>query len=379
MVVSPVDEEQIHGGTLIKVMAGKDVLSLGFAPTGVPPDAITVARMHEDSWARKQGVEIGDKLQSIGLDSTKTLTKDEILERMAERPLRLTFLRPAALRLTFGGLNLDEQADLLLKKVQVAKKTLGVAAVTAQNAILLQSKLSDEQPSSAANGQCDTDKIISNDLALLQKMTPALEFLASRLSSYRDASAEIDHEGEEDAKEEGEIDVNHQATNRSDIPTKALQAEWPIEEDLPFTVEVQEGDRLLGFAVKGTPPAQVYVETVDMDEWADREGVQVNDILLMANESIATNLEKSELIDIMRCRPLQLTFLRSCECDEMGQRGPPPPAANVILATRLLGRALLEEPAPEEPTEPGGLRAMAADVTSVAFGAASNMFGRLYR
>jgi len=381
MVVSPSEAVAIEGGTLIKVVADKDVLNLGFAPTGVPLDAVTVARMEEGGWARRQGIEIGDKLHSIGLDSTKTLTKEEILERMVERPLRLTFFRPAALRLSFGGLTLDEQAEMLLRKIQTARQTLGLAGVKTQKAILLQEKLNDKEHNSSANGgpqgQTDTDKVIPVDLALLQKMTPALEVLASQLASDHQCIAEEHEDEEDDAKEQDENDVSHAPTNQSSFSTKTVQAEWPIEEDLPFTVEAQEGVRLLGFAVKGSPPGQVYVETVDPDEWADQEGVLVNDILIMANERIATNLDKLELINVMRGRPLQLTFLRSCDGDELGYRGPPPPAANVILATKLLGRALLEDPGPEEPVEPAGAQAMAADVGSLAFGAAKRMFGGL--
>lgn len=309
----------VSGGTLIKVVADRSVEQLGFEPVGALPGSIRVAKLAEDGWAARQGVNVGDVLQSLGQTTTQDLTKDEIRRRLEkDRPLRLVFLRPAlGLSLAKHEKNVDDHAEELLKKISAARQALRVAAAEATT---LDDKLNGELKGPATNGHSNGHQEAVPTDALV-----ALAAVAKDLGPKDHAE---DRFGE-DESDDDQFDAG------SDLSAPA-DAVWPGEEDLPFTIEIAEGRRMLGFGVVGEPPGRVYVKRVDPDGFAAQEGVEVDDIVLLLDETIASYLTKKDLVARMRKRPLKITFLRRIKAG-----GPPPKETHVVAATMLLGQALL--------------------------------------
>lgn len=312
----------VSGGTLIKVVADRSVEKLGFEPVGALPGWITVAKLAEDGWAARQGVKVGDVLQSLGQTSTQDLTKDEIRRRLEkDRPLRLVFLRPAlpaaSLSLANPEKNVDDHAKELLEKIGAARQALRVAAAEATT---LDDKLNGELKGPATNGHSNGHQEAVPTDALV-----ALAAVAKDLGPKDHAEDTFG----EDESDDDQFDAG------SDLSAPA-DAVWPGEEDLPFTIEIAEGTRMLGFGVVGEPPGRVYVKRVDPDGFAAQEGVEVDDIVLLLDETIASYLTKKDLVARMRKRPLKITFLRKIK-----DGGPPPKETHVVAATMLLGQALL--------------------------------------
>lgn len=309
----------VSGGTLMKVEADRNITQLGFAPVGVPPDTVTVSELETDGWAARQGIAVGDVLLSVGVAAISDLTKYEILRRIQMRPLRLTFLRPA----TAAGKSkdtLESKAEEILSKISAAKRALRAAAAEASSL------------NAAAKSRWPTEE---NSSDMLREAGSDVRAALAAVAAQLDLLAGTDHEVDEAEEEEEEAGLEE-----NDAPDQHIA--WPIEEDLPYSIEAKVAG-CLGFAVVGEPPETVAVHHLDPDGFAAGEGVEVDDVLLMLNGSFTADLTKRELITKMRRRPLQLTFLRSCE-DGL----PPPPADQVMTATQLLGRALLDQEEDEE-------------------------------
>ena len=68
---------------------------------------------------------------------------------------------------------------------------------------------------------------------------------------------------------------------------EAPRVHWLVEDDLPYTIEAKESDRVLGFAMSGEPWEGdiMYVRSVVPDGWAARQGVEVEDVLLASSIS----------------------------------------------------------------------------------------------
>jgi len=308
----------VSGGTLIKVVADRSVEKLGFEPVGALPGSIRVAKLAEDGWAARQGVSVGDVLQSLGQTTTQDLTKDEIRRRLEkDRPLRLVFLRPAlGLSLANHEKNVDDHAEELLKKISAARQALRVAAAEATT---LDDKLHGELKGPATNGHSNGH----------QEAVPTDALVALAAVAKELGPKVVEDTFGEDESDDDEFDAG------SDLSAPA-DAVWPGEEDLPFTIEIAEGTRMLGFGVVGEPPGRVYVKRVDKDGFAAQEGVEVDDVVLLLDETIASYLTKKDLVGRMRKRPLKITFLRKIK-----DGGPPPKETHVVAATMLLGQALL--------------------------------------
>ena len=73
--------------------AGNDVQELGIFPAAFPPDPVEIYSVTEGSWAAGQGVVAGDIL--VAINGQAVPDKKDMKRLMRERPLRLTFQRPA--------------------------------------------------------------------------------------------------------------------------------------------------------------------------------------------------------------------------------------------------------------------------------------------
>ena len=68
-------------------MVARSVTQLGFSPTGVPPETVSVALLQADGWAEQQGLAVGDVLYTVGMSAASELTKEEIT-RLSTRACR---------------------------------------------------------------------------------------------------------------------------------------------------------------------------------------------------------------------------------------------------------------------------------------------------
>lgn len=297
------EDISVSGGTLMTVIADAEVTSLGFSPQGVPPSDVTVAVVVEDGWVARHGVAVDDTLVSIGLMPTSELTKADIQHHLQQRPVRLTFLRPA----TVGKqeFDLDVQLAEVLAKIAAAKKALLAAA--------------DEVETFDSILHYDGVSSTGSNLMTAEVLTKEAREALVALSSLVDADMFVNMP--RDAKDQQE-----------DIDSGDL---WPSKEDLPYTLEAAVGVRALGFVVAGKPPARISVKKVMQDGWAERHGLEERDVLLLLEEDISSDLSKEDIQERMRKRPLKLTFLR-----EYDSGRPPPAADRVIEAVQILGRAL---------------------------------------
>jgi hypothetical protein len=71
-----------------------------------------------------------------------------------------------------------------------------------------------------------------------------------------------------------------------------------------------EGTGGLGFKPSGMPPEQVSVEAVEPQSWADRNGLELGDLLMSMNGWLLKDMTSEELMTVRRERPLQLMFER---------------------------------------------------------------------
>lgn len=313
------------GGTLMKVVADRSVTQLGFSPTGVPPETVSVALLQADGWAEQQGLAVGDVLYTVGMSAASELTKEEITRRLTKRPLKLTLLRPAS-KPEFENSNLEVQVDEILGKIAIAKRALRSAAVecTSIDAAF------NGTPRRGSSADALREAVRHEEAGF--ETLAALAAVAGQLELLAPDAEELGREEQPEPKVEGgeetaEVDADNALTRC---------AEWLVKDDLPFTVEAPEGIRCLGFAVLGEPPDTVLVARVYPDGWAESMGIEANDTLLMLNESITSDLSKKDFVGYMKGRPLKLTLLRS-----YGETPPPPDL--VLTATQLLGQALLDE------------------------------------
>jgi len=291
--LASVEEGALSGGTLITIAADREVSTLGFSPTGVPPDAVVVSQVLQESLAARNGVAVGDTLLTIGERSSSEMTKAEIEEGLAQRPVRLTFLRTASV--AKPKVDLESEAIASLAKISAAKRALSAACSEAAS---LRTSIRPD-----ANG-------------LSEEACEALTALA--IVSQEDSLASDNASEDEDQ----------------------LDTEWPAEEDLPFTVVATVDVNSLGFSVVGLPPSIVSVAEMIEDGWAECQGIEKEDILLMLDGKLTSDLTKKEMTKKMKKRPLELTFLR-----EYDEGLPAPPPHLVVQAVQTLGRVMTGEDA----------------------------------
>jgi len=74
---------------LPELCACADVDKIGMGFKNLPPDDMTVWKVHKDSWAAKQGVQRGDDLIAVNGKRVVLLNGDQFIEMMKARPLRL--------------------------------------------------------------------------------------------------------------------------------------------------------------------------------------------------------------------------------------------------------------------------------------------------
>jgi C-terminal processing protease CtpA/Prc len=305
MEMGPSTEDgTVSGGTLITIVADKEVSSLGFSPTGVPPSAVVVTKVVEHSWAAREGIAVGDALMTVDSRASSELTKAEIQEHLQQRPVRLTFLRPASM--VKATADLDSEVMETLAKISGAKEALQAAAGEAAmlDSVLHHEGIPSGAPKSVLLGRQAHEALVG--LAALSNM---------RSKAVNGAAKTWDVETDQDVD--------------------ASDEKGPFKEDLPFTVEADSDVQTLGFACSGELPGILSVARVDKDGWAERQGVEENDVLLLLDEKITADLSKQEFMNKMQKRPLKLTFLREYS---IGAR--PPPAHLVIEAVQMMGRVM---------------------------------------
>eukprot|EP00438_Fugacium_kawagutii_P028840 Skav229824 [mRNA] locus=scaffold2672:118164:121313:+ [translate_table: standard] len=74
-----------------------------------------------------------------------------------------------------------------------------------------------------------------------------------------------------------------------------------------LTLEVKETDERLGFKAGGKPPGEVYVEKIFANLWAEKQGLQLKDVLEEIN---GQKLQPEQLDQLIKTRPLTLVFRR---------------------------------------------------------------------
>lgn len=78
----------------LQLEAAEGVSPLGWLPSSMPPEArVYVREVLHDSWAEEQGLRIGDELREAHGLQVPLLSREEFIDVMQRRPLRLTFRR----------------------------------------------------------------------------------------------------------------------------------------------------------------------------------------------------------------------------------------------------------------------------------------------
>lgn len=290
----------ISGGMLITKTADASVLELGFAPFGLPPHTITVKELATDGWAAGQGINVGDELQSVGRTEIKDLTKDEFERKLKhERPLRLSFLRPAGAGKAKHDNDVEQQVGKLLRKI-VKSKTEMLDVLERMK--VLNDEIGDvqrdlKQVSAQAHHTHDKydgdtngeQKASPEIIAALKKVTEELEEIASVTLHSAHLDQGTFRKGSQESLEDSGSDSS--------------------EDEPPYTVEVRDGIGHLGFYVKRETSGYVFVEVVEPGSWAEKQNIEAEDCLHSINDLTVSQMSKGDLVKNMKSRPVKLTFL----------------------------------------------------------------------
>jgi len=95
-------------------------------------------------------------------------------------------------------------------------------------------------------------------------------------------------------------------------PPISRWGESPLNQPSYIDVTAEEGeeDAELGFLPSAMPPQSVFVKSVKPNSWSDRNGIEVGDELVLAQDNHVVALTPKELKVYMRQRPLKLRFER---------------------------------------------------------------------
>merc|ERR1711871_1660816 len=82
-------------GTMFELTAEEGVETLGFTPSGTPPNEdVNIAQVSPNSWAERHGLlEKIDSLVAVDGAEVSGMNLKQLTKAMRKRPLRLTFLR----------------------------------------------------------------------------------------------------------------------------------------------------------------------------------------------------------------------------------------------------------------------------------------------
>lgn len=243
------------GANIYHVEAAESIKSLGLAPVGVPPGAVTVARLEPHGWASGQHVAIGDEMQLVGTREVSTMTKDELVESLKGRPIRLTLKR---------------SASAIAVQVSDAKAALKSVASAARE----------------LREELDTEE--AEDTPMTQTRSVKAVALLTCLSSM---------EQEEEEEEE------QRAARGSDHYISA---------------QVPSGVSELGFSLSSRwhsadAMKKMRVRVVDDDGWAARQGVAPGDFLVQVGNRSTLEMTKAELTVKLKLgsRPMELKFKKN--------------------------------------------------------------------
>eukprot|EP00929_Paragymnodinium_shiwhaense_P064328 TRINITY_DN32214_c0_g1_i1.p1 TRINITY_DN32214_c0_g1~~TRINITY_DN32214_c0_g1_i1.p1 ORF type:complete len:1072 (+),score=263.66 TRINITY_DN32214_c0_g1_i1:63-3278(+) len=85
--------EEAKGPSIYEVYATAAVETLGFAPSGLPPNDVLVAKVDDGGWAEQQGVKVDDTLLEVHGFPIFSMGRHNLRQALRARPLRLVFAR----------------------------------------------------------------------------------------------------------------------------------------------------------------------------------------------------------------------------------------------------------------------------------------------
>lgn len=289
------------------LVADKMVPQLGFAPTGSPPGCVAVGRLPMGCWAAEHGIQRHDELLSInGHQISEFKNSEELSQALKKRPLRLVFLQepPDSEEAARVKTCLDVTAKAAAEKQAIAAEKDKAANRATRQAIskVIAAKAALEQVLQQAGTACHSLCPEMEELSIESELFEAFGELAEKMEEAHDVEVQ---------------EIQHQ-----------LLDECP---ELCFMCVADDDVTQFGFTCD---TSSWQVRTVEDDGWAQEQGAQVGDLLLMVNEELTDHMSHADLIKYMRTRrPLQLTFLRT----------EPPvkkslPLASVYSAAAMMGR-----------------------------------------
>lgn len=248
--------QHMGGSRKYCVEATQGVRHLGFAPAGVPPAPVTIARLEAHGWALSQHIGIGDELQMVGNRDTSTMSKEDLMDALKGRPVQLTLLR-------------------------------GAAAVAVQ---------------------------VSDAKAALQKVANAARHLREEL----DTEAEPDEAPMVAVASVKAVAVltclsSAEPDDEADPPPAPAEPESDI-----FVAKVPVGVTELGFSLtsrwhSADALKKMRVKVVDPGGWADEEGIAPGDSLIQVGDRSTLDMTKAELTVKLKLgrRPMELMFKKT--------------------------------------------------------------------
>jgi len=241
------------GSHVYTVEATEAIKSLGFAPAGVPPATVTVARLEAHGWAVSQHLAIGDELQMVGLREMSTLTKEDLVEALKGRPVKLTMVR---------------SASAVAVQVSDAKAALQRVANAARH-------LREELDSEAAPAE-----------------SPMVQTASVKAVAVLTCLSSLEHDDEVDRRTAPESDL--------------FVARVPVgvrELGFSLTSRWHSADAL----------KKMRVKVVEDSSWADDQGIAPGDSLVQVGGRSTLDMTKAELTVKLKLgrRPMELMFKKS--------------------------------------------------------------------
>lgn len=331
--VEPIWAKVVVAQKRFEVVAEKGVGKLGFSPATYPPGQVRIAEA--GGWAHEHGMRAGDELLEVGNHLVTEMTREEFVDSMRLRPLRLFFSRPER------AAQIAEQEISGIKGERAIVDDANHAEVTEQQTTPEQHSTpqSDSVPAPEQEEILEGDVALEPDLILVahdgvedmgwrpaplagwksDTLPPGPVLVQTVLPSSWAESLGL-AEGDELATI-NQVPVSAMTWAEFKTFMRSRPVSMGFMHGVPLD-EASEDDAELEFVLVATdvgemgwwpadfPPNRTFVAGVLPATWAEKQGLKEGDELRSVNGLELGALTCDQLETAMRMRPLRMAFVR---------------------------------------------------------------------
>jgi len=273
-----------HGGMLVLVAARTDK-QLGISLSGSPPNPVCVRQVEPQSLAERTGVEVGDELLAVDGRPIGEMAREDLVGAMRHRPLSLNFaVWEDTATVRWPGrtsVMVEPEGTLVVVASQLDTKLGWSPSGMPPNRIWVEEVDSESWADRmgiargdeliAVNGRPAMEMVRKDFLTAMRRRPLRLCFVLAHHSARGGSSGMADPEG-------------------------------------VVVLIARDSDRTLGWAPSALPPNRIFVKSVEPDSWAFEMDLEVGDELVAVNGRLVVDMDREDLLDAMKQRPLRLAF-----------------------------------------------------------------------